>query len=100
MCPARIDLWGDSITRPTADMKQFMMAAEVGNEVEGEDPTTISLCEMVSDLLGKERALFVPSGTMANEIAFLVHCRRGDEILLDQSAHPLSTEVGGPAALS
>jgi threonine aldolase len=81
-------------------MKAFMMAAEVGNEVEGEDPTTISLCEMVADLLGKERALFVASGTMANQIAFLTHCDRGDEILIDQSAHPLHTEVGGPAALS
>ncbi|MBM3518866.1 MAG: aminotransferase class I/II-fold pyridoxal phosphate-dependent enzyme [Alphaproteobacteria bacterium] len=100
MTAIRVDLWGDSITRPSSDMKRFMMAAEVGNEVEGEDPTTIRLCEMVADLLGKEAALFVTSGTMANEVAFLVHCRRGDEIILDRSAHPLHTEVGGPAALS
>jgi threonine aldolase len=100
MKPLRIDLWGDSITRPSPAMKAFMMDAEVGNEVEGEDPTTITLCEMVAELLGKERALFVSSGTMANEVAFLTHCHRGDEILLDASAHPLHTEVGGPAALS
>jgi threonine aldolase len=100
MKPFRIDLWGDSITRPSPEMKAFMMAAEVGNEVEGEDPTTTTLCEMVAELLGKERALFVSSGTMANEVAFLTHCNRGDEILLDASAHPLHTEVGGPAALS
>ncbi len=95
-----IDLWGDSITKPTSEMKKFMMEAEVGNEVEGEDPTTDRLCEMVADLLGKEKGLFVPSGTMANEIAFRVFCRPGDEIILDQSAHPLHSEVGGPAALS
>ena len=100
MASIRIDLWGDSITKPTPEMKRFMMAAEVGNEVEGEDPTTDRLCEMVADLLGKEKALFVPSGTMANEVAFRVFCRPGDEIILDQSAHPLHSEVGGPAALS
>jgi threonine aldolase len=100
MTSIRIDLWGDSITKPTLEMKRFMMDAEVGNEVEGEDPTADRLCEMVADLLGKEKALFVASGTMANEVAFRVFCQPGDEIILDQSAHPLHTEVGGPAALS
>lgn len=100
MSSIRIDLWGDSITKPTPEMKRFMMDAEVGNEVEGEDPTADRLCEMVADLLGKEKALFVASGTMANEVAFRVFCRPGDEIILDKFAHPLHTEVGGPAALS
>lgn len=76
-----------------------MCEAEVGDEQQREDPTVNLLQEMVADLLGKEAALFLPSGTMCNQVAFAVHCRAGDEILLQELAHPLLYEVGGPAAL-
>ena len=96
----RIDLYSDTITRPTPEMRRAMAEAEVGNEQAGEDPTVNRLCEMVAELLGKENAVFVPSGTMCNQIAYRVYCRPGDEIILDRTAHPLHAETGGPAALS
>jgi threonine aldolase len=71
----------------------------VGDEQQREDPTVNLLQDMVADLLGKESALFLPSGTMCNQVAFAVHCRAGDEILLQELAHPLLFEVGGPAAM-
>src|SRR5690242_17388261 len=80
-------------------MRRFMCAAEVGDEQNREDPTVNRLQEMAADLLGKEAALFLPSGTMCNQVAFSVHCRPGDEILLHETAHPLLYEAGGPAAL-
>ena len=95
-----IDLFSDTVTKPTPEMRRFMCDAEVGDEQKGEDPTVNRLQEMVAVLLGKEAALFLPSGTMCNEIAFAVHCRPGDEIILDKTAHPLHYEAGGPAALS
>ena len=95
-----IDLFSDTVTKPTPEMRRFMCDAEVGDEQKGEDPTVNRLQEMVADLLGKEAALYLPSGTMCNEIAFAVHCRPGDEIILDKTAHPLHYEAGGPAALS
>jgi threonine aldolase len=76
-----------------------MCEAEVGDEQQREDPTVNLLQEMVADILGKESALFLPSGTMCNQVAFAVHCRAGDEILLQELAHPLLYEAGGPAAL-
>jgi threonine aldolase len=94
-----VDLFSDTVTRPTAPMRQFMCEAEVGDEQQREDPTVNLLQEMVADLLGKEAALFLPSGTMCNQVAFSVHCQAGDEILLQELAHPLLYEVGGPAAL-
>jgi threonine aldolase len=81
-------------------MRRFMAEAEVGDEQQREDPTVNLLQEMVAELLGKEAALFLPSGTMCNQVAFAVHCRAGDEILLQELAHPLLYEVGGPAALT
>jgi threonine aldolase len=96
----RIDLFSDTMTKPTAEMRRFMCDAEVGDEQKGEDPTVNLLQEMVAELLGKQAALFLPSGTMCNQIAFLIHCRPGDEILLDRTAHPLNSEGGGPAALA
>jgi threonine aldolase len=96
----RIDLFSDTMTKPTADMRRFMCNAEVGDEQKGEDPTVNLLQQMVAELLGKQAALFLPSGTMCNQIAFLIHCRPGDEILLDRTAHPLNSEGGGPAALA
>jgi threonine aldolase len=96
----RIDLYSDTITRPSPGMRRAIAEAEVGDEQAGEDPAVNRLSEMVAELLGKERAVFVPSGTMCNQIAFRVYCRPGDEIILDKTAHPLHSETGGPAALS
>ncbi len=98
--PPRIDLSSDTSTRPTAAMRQAMASAEVGNEQADEDPTVNRLCRMAAEMLGKERAVFLPSGTMCNEIAYRVWCDRGDEIILDKSSHALHFEVGGPAALA
>jgi threonine aldolase len=95
----KVDLFSDTVTRPTAAMRRFMCEAEVGDEQQREDPTVNLLQDMVAELLGKEAALFLPSGTMCNQVAFAVHCRAGDEILLQELAHPLLFEVGGPAAL-
>src|SRR5580658_2757785 len=88
------------MTRPTAEMRRFMCDAEVGDEQKHEDPTVNLLQEMVADLLGKEAALFLPSGTMCNEIAMRVHCRPGDEMLAHRTAHPIHFESGGPGALA
>src|SRR5206468_7925219 len=95
-----VDLYSDTVTRPTADMRRFMCAAEVGDEQKGEDPTVNRLQDQVAALLGKEAALFLPSGTMCNEIALRVHCRPGDEMLAHWTAHPIHAEAGGPAALA
>ena len=94
-----VDLFSDTVTRPTAAMRRYMCDAEVGDEQQREDPTVNLLQDMVADLLGKEAALFLPSGTMCNQVAFAVHCRAGDEILLQELAHPLLYEAGGAAAL-
>ncbi|MGD9891745.1 MAG: low specificity L-threonine aldolase [Dehalococcoidia bacterium] len=95
-----VDLYSDTQTRPSRAMRQFMCDAEVGDEQRGEDPTVNLLQEMVADLLGKEAALFLPSGTMCNEIALKVHTRPGDEVLLDRTAHPIHFEAGAPGMLS
>jgi threonine aldolase len=94
-----VDLFSDTVTRPTPEMRRFMCDAEVGDEQQREDPTVNLLQDMVAELLGKEAALFLPSGTMCNQVAFSVHCQAGDEILLQELAHPLLFEVGGAAAL-
>jgi threonine aldolase len=96
----RIDLYSDTHTRPTAAMRQAMSMAEVGDEQQQADPTVNRLVDMVGELLGQEGAIYLPSGTMCNEIAFRVHCRPGDEIIMDRTAHPWHFETGGPAALS
>jgi threonine aldolase len=96
----RIDLCSDTVTKPTAEMRRFMCDAEVGDEQKGEDPTVNLLQDMVAELLGKEAGLFLPSGTMCNQIAIKLHCRPGDEVLLDRTAHPLNSEAGGPAVLA
>ena len=95
----RVDLFSDTVTRPTPAMRRAMAEAEVGDEQQREDPTVNLLQDMVAELLGKEAALFLPSGTMCNQVAFAVHCRAGDEILLQEMAHPLLFEVGGATAL-
>jgi threonine aldolase len=96
----RIDLYSDTVTNPTPGMRRAISEAAVGNEQAGEDPTVNKLCDMVAELLGKESAVFVPSGTMCNQIAYRVYCRPGDEIVLDKTAHPIHAETGAPAALS
>lgn len=95
----RINLMSDTQTRPTPAMREAMMRADVGDEQIGDDPTTNRLCARVADLLGKPAALFMPSGTMCNIAATLVHCRPGDEILAHPSAHVLTREGGAHAAI-
>ena len=95
-----IDLFSDTVTRPTSEMRSFMLQAEVGDEQLREDPSVNRLNREVSILLGKEDALFLPSGTMCNQIAFRAHCSHGDEIIMDRTAHTRHYETGGPAALS
>jgi threonine aldolase len=97
--PVRINLLSDTQTRPTAGMREAMARAEVGDEQIGDDPSVNLLNERVADLLGKEAAVFMPSGTMCNVAATLVHCRPGDEILAHQSAHIIAREGGAHAAL-
>ena len=100
--PVRIDVdfFSDTVTRPTAEMRRFMCDAEVGDEQKLEDPTVNLVCEMVAELLGKEAAVFLPSGTMCNEIALRVHARPGEEVIAHHSAHPINFETGGPGALA
>ena len=90
-----IDLSSDTSTRPSAAMRKAMADAEVGDEQKGEDPTTNALQARVADLLGKEAALFLPSGTMCNHIALLVHGRPGDEVIAADIAHIFTSEAGG-----
>jgi threonine aldolase len=97
--PIRINLLSDTQTRPTPGMREAMARAEVGDEQIGDDPTVNLLCERVTGLLGKEAAVFMPSGTMCNVAATLVHCRPGDEILAHETAHILAREGGAHAAL-
>jgi threonine aldolase len=97
--PVRVNLLSDTQTRPTPGMREAMAKAEVGDEQIGDDPTVNALCERVADLLGKEAAVFMPSGTMCNVAATLVHCRPGDEILAHESAHIIAREGGAHAAL-
>jgi threonine aldolase len=98
--PIEVDLYSDTVTKPTPAMRRFMCDAEVGDEQKGEDPTVNRLQEVVAELLGKAAAVFLPSGTMCNEIAMRVHCRPGDEMLAHRTAHPIHFETGGPAALA
>ncbi len=96
----KIDLYSDTATKPTQEMREFMCAAEVGDEQRGEDPTTNALQDKVAQMLGKEAALLLPSGTMCNQIAFAVHCSPGDMILVDRSAHPLHSEGAGSGVIA
>jgi threonine aldolase len=100
MPEAPIDLRSDTVTRPTPAMRAAMAAAEVGDDVFHEDPCVNRLEERVAALLGKEAALFVPSGTMSNQIGVKTHTQPGDELLCDGSCHVYNYEAGGPAVLS
>ena len=93
-----IDLYSDTKTKPSPGMRKAMADAEVGDEQKFEDPTTSRLRERICELLGKEDAVFLPSGTMANQIAIRVHCRLGDEVIADRTAHIINAESGGTAA--
>jgi threonine aldolase len=95
-----IDLYSDTITKPTPAMRKWMAEAEVGDEQQGEDPTVNRLQDMVAELLGKEAAVYLPSGTMCNEISFALWGRAGDEMILHRDAHPAHFEAGGPAYLA
>ena len=96
----QIDLYSDTVTRPTQEMREFMAKAEVGDEQKKEDPTVNKLVEMICEITGKDDAIYLPSGTMCNQIAIRVYCRPGDEIILDDTTHTRHFETGGPSALS
>ena len=98
--PIRINLYSDTQTKPTRAMRAAMMEAEVGDEQSGLDPTINLLCERMAALMGKEAAIFLPSGTMCNEVAILTHCRPGDAVLAHETAHILTAEGGAPGALA
>src|SRR5947209_8935635 len=98
--PAIIDLRSDTVTRPTPGMRAAIAAAEVGDDVFNEDPTVQRLQEKVVATLGKEAALFVPSGTMSNQACIRAHTQPGDELLCEAMCHIYNSEAGGPAARS
>lgn len=95
-----IDLRSDTITKPTMQMREAMFKAEVGDDVYGEDPTINKLETLAAEMLGKEAALFVTSGTQGNQIAVLTHCRLGDEIILDEDSHIVFYEAGAISAFA
>ena len=95
-----VDLRSDTVTRPTPGMRRAIADADVGDDVFGEDPQVNELEAVSAELSGKEAALFVPSGTMANQIAIRVHTRPGDEVLMEATAHPFNYEAGGAAVIS
>src|ERR1700754_855750 len=96
-----VNLYSDTQTRPTSAMRRVMAEAEVGDEQRFEDPQVTELCTRVAALLGMEAAVFLPSGTMCNEIAFRLHIRPGgDEAILHRTSHPIIAEAGGPAAFA
>ena len=96
----RVDLRSDTVTQPTADMRIAMQNAVVGDDVLGDDPTVIELQNKISNMLGKEAALFVSSGTMSNAVAIRAHTNPGDEIITEETSHIYVYEAGGYAALS
>ncbi|NLT16327.1 MAG: low-specificity L-threonine aldolase [Clostridiales bacterium] len=95
-----IDLRSDTVTQPTIKMRQRMFEAEVGDDVYRDDPTVNELERLAADILGKEDALFVPSGTMGNQVALMTHTRRGDEVIAGEISHVIVHEVGAAAVLS
>ncbi|HEY5322701.1 MAG TPA: aminotransferase class I/II-fold pyridoxal phosphate-dependent enzyme, partial [Caldimonas sp.] len=93
-----IDLRSDTVTRPSPEMRAAMAAAPVGDDQYGEDPTTNRLQEQLAALLGKEAALWLPSGTMANQVALRVLTRPGDDVIVSRESHAVWHETGGSAA--
>lgn len=100
MTAPRIDLYSDTKSQPSPGMRKAIADAEVGDEQRDEDPTVNKLQEMTCEMLGTEAALFLPSGTMCNAIAYRVWTEPGQEVILDKTCHVLHSEAGGPAALS
>lgn len=100
MPPRTVDLRSDTLTQPTDEMREAMRGAEVGDDVYGEDPTINRLQDVAAKKVGKEAALFVPTGTMGNEVAVFVHTKRQGEILVEEQSHIVLYESGGPAVLS
>lgn len=96
----RVDLRSDTVTRPSLAMREVMSAAPVGDDVYGDDPTANLLEERVAEVFGKEAAVFVPTGSLSNQLAIRVHARSGDRILLHEDAHILKNEGGAAASLS
>ena len=94
-----VDLRSDTVTRPTPEMREAMAEAEVGDDVYRDDPTVNRLEELAAEMLGKQAALFVPSGTMGNLTALLVHCQRGHEVIVGRQSHIYLNEAGGMSAL-
>ena len=94
-----IDLRSDTVTQPTAAMREAMLSAPVGDDVFGDDPTVNALHERIAQITGKEAALFMPSGTQSNLCALMAHCERGDEYIVGQNAHTYRYEGGGAAVL-
>lgn len=95
-----VDLRSDTVTRPSPEMYKAMAEAPLGDDVLGDEPTVAKLEEIAAKKTGKEAALFVPSGTMGNQIAMAVHCDRGDAVLIEEEAHMIYYEVGGPGIIS
>ena len=95
-----IDLRSDTITQPTPAMRQAIAAAPVGDDVFGDDPTVNELEQATADLLGKEAAMFVPSGTMGNQLAVRLHTQGGDEVIIEAGAHVMNNEAGAAAVIS
>ncbi len=98
--PVRVNLSSDTQTKPSRGMKEAMASAEVGDEQAGSDPTVWTLCDRVAALLGKEAAMFLPSGTMCNQVALATQCRPGDEVLAHETAHIQGSEGGAPGAIA
>ena len=96
---ALVDLRSDTVTQPSPGMRKAMYAAEVGDDVFGDDPTVNRLQATLAEMLGYEAGLYAPSGTQANLIALMTHCQRGDEVILGQDAHTYRSEAGGAAVL-
>jgi threonine aldolase len=94
-----VDLRSDTVTKPTPEMREAMAEAEVGDDVFRDDPTVNKLEALAAEKLGKESAIFVPSGTMGNLLALLVHCQRGDEAIVGNQSHIYLNEEGGMSAL-
>ncbi|MBE0450208.1 MAG: low-specificity L-threonine aldolase [Clostridia bacterium] len=96
----KYDFRSDTVTKPTQAMREAMYVAEVGDDVYGDDPTVIELEKLSADLLGKESALFIPSGTFGNQLALLTHTKRGDEVILGDACHIMMHEVGAAAVIA
>ncbi|NLN48052.1 MAG: threonine aldolase, partial [Clostridiales bacterium] len=95
-----IDLRSDTVTMPTKEMRQAMANAEVGDDVYGDDPTVNKLEALAAKMVGKEASLFVPSGTMGNQLAVMSHTQRGNEVILGENSHIVVHEAGATAVLS